>query len=419
MSNVDAARAAALQRIKAQAKADQPEGRQPSPPWHELSTMRGLLTVLTVLAVGVIMWAARDILVPTAMAVVLALILTPIVSALEKLRIPTGIASTIVVLLAAAVIAAGVYAVMPSVIAWIERAPEIGRNIESKLTPLKGWITTYESASDELSKITEVGKDPNAPKAVVAEPGPSVMELAPAVLAQIFYVIVLALFLIGARKVYRKRLIMLATEREDRLRTAHILSDSLEQVSEYLFTMMCVSIGLAVVTSAAFAVAGIENPILWGIAFGIGSFIPYLGPTVVILACAVVQFASQATLAEAAVGPLILLAINTLEANLVTPLLVARRVGVSAVAIFVAIALLVWLWGAAASILAVPLLIIFNAIAKNIESLQPYAILLLEENSSTDEITKAGRRDATAENKEPPTWRERIASLLGQKPAGE
>ncbi len=366
-------------------------------------------------AVGVVMWAAQDILVPTAMAVVLALVLAPIVSALERLRIPTGAASALVVLFAAGALAGGAYAVAPGVANWIKRAPEIGRSIEAKLEPLKGWITTYESASDELAKIADVSKDKPGTTVVAApKDDATVLEVAPGVFAQLFYVVVLALFLIGGRDVYRKRLILLAKDRADRLRVAHILSDSLEQVSEYLFTMMCVSIGLSIVAFAAFVIAGIDNALLWGVLFGVASIIPYLGPTVAILGCALVQFAAEPTLADAAVGPAILLAINTIESNIVTPHLVSRRVGVSALAIFIAMAVLVWMWGAAASVLAVPLLILFNAIARNIESLKPYAALLAEESAeaaSTDAATRA-------------TWRDYFAGIaarprLRKAPAGD
>ena len=52
------------------------------------SAIRRPLIVLAVCAVGVVGYVARDFLVPTAGAIVLALMLTPVASALERLRIP-------------------------------------------------------------------------------------------------------------------------------------------------------------------------------------------------------------------------------------------------------------------------------------------------------------------------------------------
>jgi len=48
------------------------------------------------------------------------------------------------------------------------------------------------------------------------------------------------------------------------------------------------------------------------------------------------------------------LALNTVEANLVQPWLLSRRIIISPVAIFLTIVALVWMWGPAAAITAVP-----------------------------------------------------------------
>jgi predicted PurR-regulated permease PerM len=405
---ISAARLSMVQRIKQQHKAAAAEEvrvEQFRP--HDLRSIRRAVMVIAILAVGAVVWAAESILVPTALGVVVALILTPMVSALEKLRIPTSIASVLVVIMAVALIASAVAVLRPGVARWIDNAPQIARTIEQKIQPVRSWLASLEAASSRFEKLTNTGNTP----AVVTrtDEGGSIIETAPAALAQTFYVIALALFIMNVRKVYRKRLILLSRDRADRLRVARIMNESFEQVSEYLFTMMCVGIGVGVATAIAFAIAGIDSPLIWGLAFGVGSLIPYIGPTSVILICALAQFATQPTLADAAVAPLLLLAINTIEANFVTPLLVSRRTAVSAIAIFLTIALFVWLWGPAASIVAVPMLILFAAIAKHVPALQPYAVLLQAENGNTSEIGNPARHQFFAEiegneNEQPKTW---------------
>ncbi len=364
----------------------------PRPERPALTDMRSIRRAVVIMAIatcGAILWAGQAIFVPTALAVVLALILSPMVNALEKLRIPTSIASVLVVLFAMSLVAVAVAVLRPGVARWIENAPQISRAVEQKLVPLKSWLASFEAASSRLEKLTNVSGQP----AVVArtDDGGSLIETAPAALAQTFYVIVLAIFLINVRKVYRKRLILLSSDRSERLRVTRIMNESFEQVSEYLFTMMCIGIGVAAVTALTFAIVGIENPLFWGTAYGIASLIPYIGPTSMILICAVVQFATQPTLADAAVAPLLLLGINAIEANFVTPLLVSRRIAVSAIAIFLTVALFVWLWGPASSIVAVPLLILFSAVAKHVPGLQPFAVLLQAENVNSNEIDNPAR----------------------------
>jgi len=85
------------------------------------------------------------------------------------------------------------------------------------------------------------------------------------------------------------------------------------------------------------------------------------------------------TLADALAPPLILLGINTIEANLVQPWLLSRRIVLSPIAIFVMVALLLWMWGAAAAITAVPLLIFFQTISLHVPSLRAAGRLLATE----------------------------------------
>jgi predicted PurR-regulated permease PerM len=418
VDELSAGRLASVQRVKDQAKANK-EAEAAEPATDNAVGPRGPLIILAVIASIAALWAAQAIIVPTVMAVVLAMVLTPVVAMLESWRIPTGAAALIVVVAAAGIIAGSAMALAPGVSDWMKRAPEISRSIEQKLQPVKRWLVSFQAASNQLDKLTDVGA-PSDAATVVAAPSSSssVIETAPAAIAQTLYVVVLALFLIGSRKIYRGRLIMLSSDRANRLRVARIMNESLEQVSGYLFTMMCVSIGLAIVTAICFAIAGIDNPFVWGVAFGAASIIPYIGPTAVILLCALVQFATQDTIGAAAVAPLILLGINTIESNFVTPFLVSRRIAVSAVAIFLALAVFIWLWGPMASILAVPLLILFHAIAKHVPSLRAYAVMLQAENDHAEEISPNARQRffAAEAAASAPAWHAYLPKFLRATP---
>ena len=64
---------------------------------------------------------------------------------------------------------------------------------------------------------------------------------------------------------------------------------------------------IAVVTATAFYAFGMEDPLVWGIVYGLACYIPVVGPTSVILASAVVGIATEATLVQGLLGPAILL----------------------------------------------------------------------------------------------------------------
>ena len=135
----------------------------------------------------------------------------------------------------------------------------------------------------------------------------------------------LTIFLLGCRNRYTTQLILLPRTVQNRLRIARICRDIRSRVSGYLFTLSLINIGLIVVTTICFSLAGISNALLWGIAFGVLNYVPVLGPTATIVFAALVGFASANTITGALAPPLILLALNTVEANLVQPWLLSRR----------------------------------------------------------------------------------------------
>jgi predicted PurR-regulated permease PerM len=145
-------------------------------------------------------------------------------------------------------------------------------------------------------------------------------------------------------------------ERETRLSTLRTLSDIDESMTTYFGTFTIVNFCLGLVTIALTWLVGLPNPLLWGVLAGVLNYIPYIGPALVTGALAVVGLLTYPTLHEAAVPPLIYLAIVTLEGQFLTPTVMGRRLELNPFAVFLAIAFCTWLWGPIGAFLAVPLL---------------------------------------------------------------
>jgi predicted PurR-regulated permease PerM len=373
------------------------EGGQPAPEAMAIAPIfpqaaNVALIILAVIACGAASWAAQDFLMPTATGVVVALALTPVVSVLEKLGLPTKIASFIVVVSIAGVCLGTLVAIAPGLSALIKDAPAIARTIEVKTRPVKAWLGTFQAATDKLDEVSQIrgGDAEKKTSAPIQSSGGAVLELAPKVMAQAIYALVLALFLISVREPYRKRLILLPSDHEHRLIMARIINESLAQVSDYLFTMTMINVGVAVAATFAFSVLGVPYAAVWGLAFGIASYVPYVGPTATIALCALTQLVTAPSIGEAVVPPLTLVLINFIESSFVTPWLVSRRIAVSSLAIFLTVAMLGWLSGPFAAIVAVPLLILFSAVARHVPGLESFAILLLAESETSLETKKSG-----------------------------
>jgi predicted PurR-regulated permease PerM len=344
---------------------------------RDLKVIRGCLVVLVVLASFAAAWAAGGLLAPTAIAVTFALILAPVTRFIERIGIPTGPAAIVTVVATVSILSAGTAALVPEATNWLSQAPRVAQTIERKLRPITRQIAAVERASNQ---ITQVGSPP-AVRSVAVSDGffLTAAKTAPGVIEEAIYITVLTIFLLACRRRYTMQLILLPRTFSSRLRMARICRDVNIRVSGYLFTLSLINVGLALVTAACFYVARIPDALLWGIAFGLLNFVPIIGPTTMIVAAALVGFATADTIAQALAPPLILLALNTIEANLVQPWLVSRRVVVSPIAIFLTIVTLVWMWGPVAAITAVPGLIFFHTVALHMPALRPVGILLASE----------------------------------------
>lgn len=352
----------------------------------DLRTIRICIITLTTIAVLTIGVAAADLLAPTAVAVVLALVLAPLNRGLEKIGIPSGVASILIVVSSVSLLIYGIVMFAPSVSNLVNEGPSIVQSVEKKLQPLRKQLSAVESASAQISAATS-SVPKNAPVVSIAGGANdvlfSVASTAPAVAAKFVYVTVLTIFLLALRRHYTSQLILLPRTVGNRVRMARICRDVKSRVSGYLFTLAMINVGLAVATTICFRIAGIPQPLFWGVAYGVLNFVPIIGPTTIITASGLVGLAFAPTIWGAILPPAILLAIDTVEAYFVQPWLLSRRLVVSPVAIFVMIAILVWMWGPFAAITAVPILILIHTVSMHVPSMRPFAMLLATEHHAT------------------------------------
>ncbi len=383
-----------------------PERRPGAKLRRDIRIIRGCAIAVLVIVLLAASVGAGELLAPTAIAATLALVLAPMTRAVERLGAGSGAAAVLTVLATVACLSAAASILSPDVTDWLNNAPKVAQSIERKLQPLARRLAPFERATNNITNSANGGNAAPAATQVAAVALPdgiiaAAARTAPGIIAKSIYVTVLTIFLLACRKRYTSQLIRLPRSFQNRLRIARICRDIRSRVSGYLFTLSLINVGLIVITTLCFSLAGIANPLMWGIAFGVLNYIPVLGPTSTIVAAALYGFASASTITGALAPPLILLALNTVEANLVQPWLLSRRIVISPVAIFLTVATLVWMWGPIAAITAVPILISFHTVAVHIPALRAVGLLMASEEGAValwkkTEFTRSLRTPRTA-----------------------
>lgn len=361
------------------------------------SAIRRPLMVLAVCAVGVVGYLARDFLIPTAGAIVLALMLMPVASALERLRVPKTLAAAASVSLLALVLAGVLALAIPSIAGWIADAPTLTYRLERKLAGVRESIAVFQKVTKQVEEATTPAPEPSTvgpavvatEKVVVRESKSLLGQLAsttPGVVLQLGYAAVLAFMLLVHRNDHRRQMLRVPATFATRVRLARVMRDINERVGHYLFALGVIYACVAGVSAAALALLGLPNAIIWGVLMGLASFVPFVGSPVVI---ALVTLAALVTFDEWTLilaAPAALTLIHVAESQFITPSFVSRRVALNTVGVFVGIALLGWMWGVVGAIVAVPLLILLSTIAAHLPSLRWLEVLLSDDRPVSERL---------------------------------
>ena len=358
------------------------------------SAIRRPLIVLAVCAVGVVAYLARDFLIPTAAAIVLALILTPVAKKFERLRLPPTAAAGASVSLLALVVAGLLVVSAPALSSWAEQAPYLTYTLERKLEGLRKSLAFVKQLTERVEQATQAPQ----PQAAAREEPPAqvvvreqslisqLMSTTPAVLLQIGYAAVLSFMILAHRNDHKRQILRVPINFTTRVRIARVMRDINDRVGTYLFALVIIYSLVALVSTIVLALLGFPNPILWGVLVGLASFVPFIGPPVAIGLVAFVALLTYDDWVHMLLAPAILAAIHFVESQLITPTFVSRRCALNTVAVFAGVAFLGWMWGAVGAIVAVPLLILVSTIAAHLPSLRWLEVLLSEDRPVSERL---------------------------------
>lgn len=331
------------------------------------------LAGLFVLAVIYSLYAGRQFFLPVAIALLLDFLLSPPLRWMRnKLRIRESIGAAILLLSLVAIVGMGVYRLASPAAEWISRAPTSMAQVQDKLQGLRKPVETVSRAAEQVEEATDMdGED----EATVTVRGPSLGKRlfggTTSVVSSVFFILFLTYFLLAAGDLFLQKMIKVLPQFRDKKRAVSIARETEEQISRYILTSTTIHVSLGTATGIAAWLVGLPNPVLWGVVTALLNFVPYIGP---IINIAVLLLAGLLTFDEtgrAFIAPGIFLVLNFLEANVITPTVMADRLALNTVAVFIGITFWWFLWGIPGAILAVPLMAVLKIVCDHVDVLRP------------------------------------------------
>jgi predicted PurR-regulated permease PerM len=333
-------------------------------------------TGVFILALVAALSFGAPLLLPIVLAVLFNLLLSPAVRGLRRIGVPLPLGALLVLLVMVALIGTLAWRLAAPATAWVERAPAVMRDIQAKLRPLQKSVQQVQKATEEVEKAARVS--PGA--AEIRLKGPSLLDQAMTraqdILVGAFMMLVLLYFLMASDDFFLRKVVRVLPTLRDKIKAVEIGRNIEVEIGRYFVSYAMISAGVGVAVTIIAWATGLPTPPLWGVIAGILNFVPYLGPATSLTVIATVSVLTFDSPARMALPPLLYLAVETVEGNVIQPLTFGRSLSLNPVAIFVSLLFWGWLWGPAGILLAVPILVVIKVTTGHIEATQGIAEFL-------------------------------------------
>lgn len=330
-----------------------------------------LLASLTLLGgVGVLLAlpfalrAGAEFFLPVTAALVIAIALVPMLEWFERRGVPSRIAAALCVLVFLMIASFAIGSIVLPAIDWIALIPlRIGR-IRDAFEPILAIYNQFEIFIEQI--LSQIAIAPQQGSTVRLETPNSMLGLiaasAPHAIIQLFFALLVIFFFLAGWTAMRKQTISSRGSFEGALTTARVIQQVVDATSTYIGTITVINVTLGGLTALILWQIGMTSPLMWGGIVAVLNYIPYLGPIAATLLLFLGGLMVFPDAWSALLPPAIFVGIHMIEANLVTPMIVGKRLTINPLAILIALSFWTWVWGTTGALLAVPLLIIMKTV---------------------------------------------------------
>ncbi|HKV48504.1 MAG TPA: AI-2E family transporter [Candidatus Acidoferrales bacterium] len=360
--------------------------------------IRHLLGIVTAVVVVAALYFARVVFIPVALASLVAVILTPAVSFLERRHLYRSAA--IFVVMATLVCVAGLigWTVLPQFVDLMAQLPKYEEAIQHKVDALKGksggklsnatqsvkslenGITKASNNSFETQnkKASPPGSSAERPLAVEmvnqSSPLQAVKGLADP-LATGIAVLVFAIFILASREDLRNRLIKLTSGGKLTLMT-QAMSEAWNRINRYLFMQMLMNCCYGLIVGISLHFLGVPKAALWGFATGLLRYLPYIGWMIAAAMPTGLALAVFPGWEHAIITICIFVGLEMIVANAIEPIVYGAHVGMAPLAILIAAIFWTLIWGFPGLLLSTPMTVCLVVVGRYVPSLGFFSILL-------------------------------------------
>lgn len=350
-------------------------------PWVSLLTL--------VLVVG-LLWVGKAVLLPLALGIILAFMLSPLVRLFDRLWLPRFVSVTLTMVLALGAVGGVGYVVFDQFTDLSAAATKYTSSMRRKVAQLKGNDAAFREFTRAVDRVTEQLDDNFAdlreaqlvrvvpPRMTPVERLRDVAATVFEPIASAFIVIVLVAFMLGQREDLRDRFIRLIGADNVTL-TTRLLDEAGHRVSQFLVWQTLINIAFGALVTGGLYWIGVPYAALWGGLTAVLRFVPYVGTALAALIPALLAFATFPGWTHTLQTLALFATLDLITAYFVEPVVFGQRTGVSSFALLVSALFWIWVWGPVGLLLATPLTVCIAVLGRHVRSLRFLAVIFADE----------------------------------------
>ena len=332
---------------------------------------------LLLAVIVVVLYFARELIIPLVFALTLTFLLAPAVDRLEKLRLPRLPAVALVGAVACIVLFGVGYVGARQLLHVAQTLPAYRLTLQEKMASVHS--PTERSIEKAFTTVEDIGADlaataappapvvwPNAPAQQpqpvrIIDPNRSQLQAATQLaltvlkpIGAIGVVIVFTIYMLLKREELRNRLLLLAGMGHINLMT-QALEDAANRISQYLVMQAAVNAAYGLSFGIGLHFIGVPDSTLWGALAAILRVIPYVGTATSLILPLIVSVAISHTWWPPLLVVGLFLVLELTVTNFLEPWLYGSRTGISSLALLAMAIFWALLWGWPGLVLSTPL----------------------------------------------------------------
>ena len=368
----------------AKTQAIEPSSPSELPP-PALARTTPVQIVIVLLGVVAFLFFARPVVLPVFLACVAGMTMKPIIRWLSDLHIPPPLSAAVILCLLASGVGFGFFQLGRPAMNWLNEGPQHMTELRQRVQKIVPRFGRFSEAAAAVSNLGVADNETDKPRMVEVKtsrvPG-TLINWTGTFLAGIGETLVLLYLLLASGDLFLQKLVRVMPTMRDKKRAVDISHEIQQNISNYLFSVSLINLGLGLVVSGGLYFMGVPNAAMWGVIVAVLNFVPYFGPVAGVLVLAAVGLLTFDVLWKGLLPPAWYLLLHLLEANFITPVLLGRRFTLNPVVIFVSLIFWTWLWGVPGALLSVPILVSVKVVCDRVPSMSSVSELLTSESNS-------------------------------------